>query len=146
MRSLLLLSVSVVTGCAHQAKPLPPEPAPATAPAPVTHPPPTTAEACRLCRGDWGIHGLLQTETCNCRTNDGGKRCTDGADCQGVCVAGADAPEREVVSPGPPARGFFVGRCSELVTVYGCIRIIDRGVRAVGPTELGEPPGAICVD
>jgi hypothetical protein len=144
MRSLLLLFIPWVTSCAHQTKPLPSQPAAATAEAP--HPAPTTAEACRACRGDWGIHGLMDTETCNCRTNDGGKRCTDGVDCQGVCVASTGEPEREVVSNGPPARGFFVGRCSDFVTVHGCIRIIDRGVRARGPAELGEPPGAICVD
>ena len=109
-------------------------------------PPPQTAAECSVCRGEWGRHGISQTESCNCRTNDGGKRCTDGDDCQGVCVAATDNPEQDVREPGPPARGFFVGRCSELKTVFGCIRIIDHGVRARGPVSLAEPPATMCVD
>ena len=48
--------------------------------------------------------------------------------------------------PGPPARGFFVGRCSELVTVFGCNRVIERGASAHGPVLLAEPPQTLCVD
>jgi hypothetical protein len=107
--------------------------------------PPLTPDACRACRGDWGVHGLADKETCNCRTTDAGKRCRDGADCQGMCIA-AEIPEREVTAPGPPPRGYFVGRCSELVTVFGCNRIVDRGVLARGPVPLAEPPQMICVD
>ncbi len=107
--------------------------------------PPQTADGCRACNGVWGIHGLAQTESCVCRTTDGGKRCRDGADCQGMCIA-AEQPEREIVQTGPPPRGFFVGRCSDLVTVFGCNRIIERGAAASGPVPLGEPPGALCVD
>jgi hypothetical protein len=62
-----------------------------------------------------------------------------------VCIAGEN-PETEVVSAGPPSKGYFVGRCSELVTVYGCNRIIDRGVRQRGPALIADPPQAICVD
>jgi len=108
--------------------------------------PPQTAEECRACRGDWGKHGIAETESCNCRTNDGGKRCTDGADCQGVCIAATDNPELEVVDGGTTRRGFFVGKCSELVTVFGCNRIIDRGARSHGPVSPEEAPQQICVD
>jgi hypothetical protein len=108
--------------------------------------PPATAKECRACRGDWGVHGLAGVPSCNCRTTDPGKRCTDGNECQGMCVAAPDEPEREVVEAGPPARGFFVGRCSELVTVYGCNRLIERGARARGPVPLVEPPTMLCVD
>jgi hypothetical protein len=104
-----------------------------------------TPEECSACGGAWGKHGLSQTDSCNCKTNDGGKRCRDGNDCQGMCI-GADEPEREVVEAGPPARGFFVGRCSPTVTVYGCNRIIDRGAVARGPVPMSEPPSSICVD
>jgi hypothetical protein len=104
-----------------------------------------TADACRTCNGIWSVHGIANAESCNCRTTDGGKRCRDGADCQGMCVA-AEEPEREIVEVGPPARGFFIGRCSELATVFGCNRLIDRGAAAHGPTSLAEPPTSMCVD
>jgi hypothetical protein len=107
---------------------------------------PSARDACRACRGLWGVHGLDDKESCNCRTTDAGKRCQDGSDCQGMCIAGKDDPETEVVTPGPPRRGFFVGRCSELVTVFGCNRVIERGTRARGPVPLDEPPQKICVD
>ena len=91
------------------------------------------------------MHGISQTESCDCRTHDGGKRCRDGAECEGMCIA-AEEPEREVTNAGPPARGFFVGRCSTLVTVYGCNRMIDRGAVARGPVLLADPPPQLCVD
>lgn len=108
--------------------------------------PPQSAEECRACRGDWAKHGIAETESCNCRTNDGGKRCTDGADCQGVCIAAADNPELEAVDGGAPRRGFFAGKCSEFVTVFGCNRIIDRGARSHGPASVDDAPQLICVD
>lgn len=107
--------------------------------------PPRTANGCRACNGVWGVHGIAPEESCNCRTTDGGKRCRDGADCQGMCIA-AEEPEREVVDSGPPARGYFLGRCSELVTVFGCNRIINRGAAAQGPVPLSEMPSSMCVD
>jgi hypothetical protein len=55
-------------------------------------------------------------------------------------------PEREVVEAGPPPRGFFVGHCSELVTVWGCNRLITRGTRAAGPVPLTDEPMMMCVD
>ena len=112
--------------------------------------PPRTVDECRACNGDWGMHGLSdaisQTESCDCRTNDAGKRCTDGIDCQGMCVANADNPEYDVVDIGPPARGFLVGRCSEFVTVFGCNALVDAGARDDGPVSVAEPPPVLCVD
>jgi hypothetical protein len=111
---------------------------------------PHTIDECRACEGDWGMHGLSdaisQTESCDCRTKDGGKRCTDGIDCQGMCVANADNPEFDVVDIGPPARGFLVGRCSDFVTVFGCNPLIDAGARDLGPVSVTEPPPVLCVD
>jgi len=117
---------------------------PAAAPPPAS--PPATPEACQACRGLWAVHGLADKESCNCRTTDAGKRCLDGHDCQGMCIANRDSPEVEVVQAGPPARGFFVGRCSEVVTVFGCNRIIERGASSGGPGPLGEPPQPLCFD
>jgi len=144
MRAALLVAVACVAavGCRSHATP---PPAPTNAPAAARAQSPRTADECQACRGDWGRHGLAQQESCNCRTSDAGRRCRDGADCQGMCIA-AEEPEREEVDHGPPARGFFIGRCSELMTVYGCNRIIDRGTRAKGPVILAEPPQMLCVD
>ena len=90
------------------------------------------------------MHGLSQTPSCNCRTSDAGKRCRDGTECEGLCTA-AEAPERLVTDPGPPARGFFVGRCSAFATVFGCYRPIHDGA-GVKPVELSEMPQTICAD
>jgi hypothetical protein len=90
------------------------------------------------------VHGLSPTPSCNCRTSDGGKRCRDGLECEGLCTA-ADEPERHVTDPGPPARGYFVGRCSTHAAVFGCYRPIDDGAGA-RPVDLTEPPQMICAD
>src|SRR5688500_13724755 len=95
-------------------------------PAPLTQPRPTTEEGCRACNGLGAVHGLATTPACNCRTRDAGKQCRDGSECEGMCVA-AEQPERVVVSAGPPPQGYYMGRCSSLVTVFGCNRLIDRG-------------------
>jgi hypothetical protein len=107
-------------------------------------PPPTNQRDCKACNGDWRVHGLAQKPSCNCRTSDGGKRCRDGVECEGLCTA-ADDPERHVTDPGPPARGFFVGRCSTHRTIFGCYRPIDDGAGA-RPVDLTEPPQMICAD
>jgi hypothetical protein len=136
VRAVLVLGIALIctaVGC--RAAPAPP---PAT--------PPATPEGCRACRGLWGVHGLDVKASCNCRTTDGGKKCRDGVDCQGMCIVDADKPEVDVVQAGPPARGFFVGRCSEHVTVFGCHHLIERGASARGPLPLGESPPKICVD
>lgn len=108
--------------------------------------PPPTEDECRACRGVWGKHGIAETPSCNCRTNDGGKACRDGAECEGQCIADADNPRHEVTDPGPPPRGYFLGRCSELASVFGCFRTIDRGAAARGPVPAADPPGMICAD
>jgi hypothetical protein len=117
----------------------PPQP---SATAPVAQPPPTTAEGCRACNGDFGIHGLSQTPACNCRTRDGGRRCRSKDDCQGECIA--DGDEHDVTDPGPPPRGYFIGRCAEFVTSFGCHRFLPAG--APGPVRLDAPPTQLCVD
>jgi len=141
-----VLTTLIVGGCVARAS-VGPAPSSATSAATGAAPaaPPTSADACKACNGLWGRHGLADTESCNCRTTDAGKRCKDGADCQGVCVA-AEEPEREVVVAGPPARGYFVGKCSETVTVFGCFKPIDKGAASHGPVPLTDPPPSLCVD
>jgi hypothetical protein len=126
------------------AEPAPPQHTSTAPSASRVKPPPQAEKDCRACNGEWGIHGLAQTPSCNCRMKDAGKRCRDGTECQGLCI-GADTPERQVVDKGPPARGFFVGRCSKFETVYGCYRPIEDGASA-RPVDLTEPPNMICAD
>jgi len=105
---------------------------------------PRTAEGCRACRGDFGVHGLGGTPRCLCRTHDAGKRCRAKDDCDGACLA--DAGEREVTDPGPPARGYFLGKCSEFRTTFGCHRYLSRRREQPGPVALDAPPSEICAD
>lgn len=109
--------------------------------------PPTSEAEClsSSCNGKWARHGLAQNESCLCRTNDGGKACKDGAECQGECVL-ADPPATEVVDKGPPARGYFVGTCSPYTTTFGCHARLGQGVAKAGPVDLSEPPGKLCAD
>jgi hypothetical protein len=94
--------------------------------------------ACRACRGDWGRHGMLGMEGCICRTRDGGRRCTDGRDCEGMCLVTGT----EIVRRPPPCRETrgricplastlvrAVGRCSEFVFAFGCHSYIPAGER-----------------
>ena len=128
-----------------------PPPPPAAAPPPAPPRPiaaedavPRTAEGCRACNGDFGVHGLGGTPRCLCRTQDAGKRCRAKDDCDGECLA--DAGEREVTDPGPPARGYFLGRCSEFRTTFGCHRYLSRRRDQPGPVALDAPPSEICAD
>jgi hypothetical protein len=106
--------------------------------------PPQNEHDCKACNGEWRVHGIAPKPSCNCRTSDGGKRCRDGIECEGLCIA-ADDPERQVTAPGPPARGFFVGHCSKFAAVFGCHRPLDDGASAK-PVDLTEPPQMICAD
>lgn len=105
---------------------------------------PRTAEACRACNGDFGVHGLDPAPRCLCRMRDAGKRCRAKDDCEGECVG--DGGEREVTDPGPPPRGFFLGRCSELRTAFGCHHFLGRRRDQPGPVRLDEPQPEMCVD
>jgi len=82
--------------------------------------------------------------SCLCRTTDLGKDCRDKAECQGECLL--DPVRTDVVSKGPPATGYFIGKCSEFVTTFGCTRRIQEGTKGRGPVDLNDPPPAICLD
>jgi len=107
--------------------------------------PRTEEEECRACNGIWGKHGLRQIPFCNCGTKDADKRCRDGLECEGQCVAD-DEPEREIVQAGPPPLGYFVGKCSAVAKVFGCRRIIQRGAAASPPHDLSKPLQKMCSD
>jgi hypothetical protein len=134
--SLVVVAMVLAIGC-HRQQTRPPA-------AGLTARRPDTASECRACNGDWGVHGLLQVESCLCRTHDVGRRCRDGVECEGECIAEPGAVE--VTDPGPPRRGYFVGRCSEFHFMFGCLPLLMDGTVARGPTSLEEPPGEICID
>jgi hypothetical protein len=110
----------------------------------ITEGTPTTADNCRACDGDFGPHGLDPAPRCNCRTHDAGKRCRGKEDCEAECVS--DGGEREITDPGPPPRGFWVGRCAELRTTYGCHVFLPRREPGAAPAALEPPPTKLCVD
>lgn len=103
---------------------------------------PTTAEGCRACNGDFGPHGIDPTPKCICRTKDGGKTCRGKDDCEAECIG--DGGEREVAQPGPPPRGFWVGRCAELRTSFGCHVFLPP--KSGQPVRLDVAPEQMCVD
>jgi hypothetical protein len=57
-----------------------------------------------------------------------------------------DDAKFEVVQPGPPARGYYVGKCSKYETTFGCMRVIEHGQRARGPAVEDEAAHHICID
>lgn len=106
---------------------------------------PQTAEECkRVCNGEWSAHGLTGVVSCLCRTTDAGKDCRGKNECQGECLL--EPLRTEVVDKGPPARGYFIGKCAEFVTSFGCSRRIQADTQSRGPVDLSEPPPKLCMD
>lgn len=104
---------------------------------------------CRACRGDWGRHGMLGYGSCICRTRDAGRRCTDGRDCEGICL---QTGTERVVTRRCRTRDCIeeygmraVGRCSEFVGQFGCHTYIPDGARDRRPT-LGLEIHSACAD
>jgi hypothetical protein len=126
---------------------------PAAPAAVVGSPSATTPEACRTCDGVWGKQGIAQVEGCNCRARDAGRVCRDGAACEGQCLLG-EPPQKEVVAAEDPGTelalqhpaGYFIGHCSDRVTVFGCVRVLPRGFSSHGPVPLDAPPPMLCID
>jgi len=106
---------------------------------------PTTKEACDACQGLWAVHGVEETETCICKTNDEGRECMDGNDCQGECLLDGDA-ELNVMEQGDPPRGYFKGHCAGYDATFGCFRHIPDGIQGQLPLIAEEAGPNICVD
>ena len=103
---------------------------------------PTTEDGCRACNGVWGPHGIEPTPRCVCRTKDAGRKCRAKDDCEGDCIG--DLGDREVTQPGPPPLGFWIGRCSEMRTTFGCHVLLSA--KSATPVRLDEEPTKMCVD
>ena len=108
-------------------------------------PRPTTKEACDVCQGLWAVHGIEPVESCICKTNDSGRECLDGKDCQGECIVDGDAEFHAMDSSQPP-RGFFRGHCAAYDTTFGCFRHLPDDVQQQLPLVAEEASEFICVD
>lgn len=86
---------------------------------------PATASRCQERGGEWKAMGRAGVEQCVLPTADGGKACTDNAQCEGVCLA----PE------GATDGSRATGTCSANNDVFGCRQHVSRGTVV-----------AICVD
>jgi hypothetical protein len=100
---------------------------------------------CDACRGELGPYGTSGSWSCDCGTNDGGKICRDGEECEGGC----EFNHFEMVVPeGPlrcdakgcarsPALGRMVGACSaRRLTVHDPI---PRGASNSPPGRMWCP-------
>ena len=103
---------------------------------------PATEEGCKACNGVFGQHGIDPTPRCVCRTKDAGKKCRGKDDCEGECLG--DGSDKEVTQAGPPPLGFWLGRCAELRTTFGCHVFLPP--KSAQPVRLDEAPGQMCVD
>ncbi|MDO1559474.1 hypothetical protein Q0812_08540 [Brevundimonas sp. 2R-24] len=82
-------------------------------------------DACAARGGSMMAAGMLGRVQCVVPYSDAGRRCTDGAQCQGDCRADLEA--------GPEARE---GRCQADSRPFGCYAVMENG--RAGP--------ALCVD
>ena len=101
--------------------------------------------ACARCNGG-------HQETCACHTRDGGRRCTEPRQCEGLCLF--DRVER---LPGPacearpgticplyPVTGYKVGHCSELAEPFGCYEVLAPADSASHPFPVPGPRSVRC--
>jgi hypothetical protein len=109
-------------------------------------PRPTTRESCDACKGTWGRHGLAEADSCVCRTKDHGKVCRDGGECEGQCLVDEGDGGFEATEPGPPAKGYWKGKCSEFETTFGCHKTIPHGARQRKPELPEDAADTICID
>jgi hypothetical protein len=125
----------------------PGDPAPRVSAVAATDPPPRprTKETCESCLGLWAVHGIEETETCICKTNDEGNVCFDGEGCQGECVLDGD-PEFHVMQAGDPPLGYYAGRCAGYDTTFGCFWRIGNDVERRLPLSAEEAGEFVCVD
>ncbi len=89
----------------------------------------TDAALCASQGGKMLPQGRMQSVRCVLSYSDAGKRCTDGADCQGDCRIG------DVATP-PDAGVNAVGRCTADSNRFGCYTTVTGG----------KAEATICVD
>jgi hypothetical protein len=90
-----------------------------TADANPVKPLPATQAECQAKGGVWRSIGLPGSPpSCDLKTTDAGKVCSDSGDCQGICVA----PSNAVLN----SKG--VGTCSAHVVEFSCFKYVAQGV------------------
>ena len=76
---------------------------------------------CKAIGGLWQRHGIADhlcgVYSCAPPTSDGGKRCTNRADCDYLCITKRNFPL------GTPV----VGECAPIFTQFGCFNYVDGG-------------------
>lgn len=81
---------------------------------------PQTEAECGALGGNWTTLGLPypgKPKTCDLKTTDAGKVCSDSRECQGSCIAPDDA-----------ASGLkAVGACSAYVSNFGNLKLVEHG-------------------
>lgn len=87
------------------------------------------ASACAARGGKMLPQGRMQSLQCVVSYSDGGKRCTDGDQCEGSCRI----PD---VSNAPRAGAAAVGQCQPTSSSFGCYTTV----------EDGKAEATICVD
>jgi hypothetical protein len=149
--ALFSMAGSFVGGCGSDApssreQPSLGEPA-SGAPHPPPPPPPRpqTKEACDACGGLWAVHGIVPSESCICPTSDGGERCLDGRECEGLCLVN-DEDAFQVTDETQPPRGFFTGTCAFYDVTFGCHHVIPSGTEDNLPLPADEAKLRLCVD
>lgn len=101
----------------------------AQTPPAATQTPADAAAACAARGGKMLPQGRMQSLQCVVTYADGGKRCTDGDDCQGDCRI-------DDVTNAPRGGEAAVGQCQAVSGRFGCYTTI----------EGGKAEATICVD
>lgn len=91
--------------------------------------PADAASACAARGGKMLPQGRMQSLQCVISYADGGKRCTDGDQCEGSCRI----PD---VAAAPAAGAAAVGQCQPTSSSFGCYTTV----------EDGKAEATICVD
>lgn len=130
MKRLVFLTAMLVAAC----QPMPAEGGKTefASAAPVGQAAQTPADegaACAARGGKMLPQGRMQTMQCVVSYSDGGKRCTDGDQCEGSCRI----PD---VANAPHAGAAAVGQCQPTSSRFGCYTTV----------EDGKAEATICVD
>jgi hypothetical protein len=71
---------------------------------------------CEAEEGWFGQQGLWPVPYCNPKASDGGEDCTDGSQCEGMCLSDEE-----------PGTTGVVGTCTNYVHVFGCVNMVING-------------------
>ena len=77
---------------------------------------PKSAQACDARGGVWTRFDGEDRYFCRVKTRDGGVKCSNSSQCEGVCLAASREPG-----------GIGYNSCSDQVSVYGCFEEFSNG-------------------